>query len=197
MDAVDAIYGRRAIRDFTADTPPREEVEALIEAATLAPNGMNRQPWSFVVAVGRPLLAGWSERAKAYFAAQSGTALHGFREHLASPEFNIFYNAPALVVICATDGDPMSLKDCCLAAENLMLAAHDRGMGTCWIGFSEPWLDSPEGRREVGIPIGHAAIAPIILGYPTSTPPRPHRNPPAVRWLGAAPASPAATTMRV
>ena len=194
MDAVDAIYGRRAIRDFTAVAPPREEVEALIEAAVQAPNGMNRQPWAFIVAAGRPLLAGWSDKAKAYFAAQAGTALHGFREHLASPEFNIFYNAPALALICATDGDLMSLKDCCLAAENLMLAAHDRGMGTCWIGFAEPWLGSPEGRRELGIPEGHTPVAPIILGYPTAAPPRPHRNPPAVRWLGMTPADARATT---
>jgi nitroreductase len=184
MDAIDAIYTRRAIRDFTAAAPPREEVDALIEAAIQAPNGMNRQPWAFVVAEGRELLAGWSARAKAHFAAVTpATALHGFHEHLAAPDFNIFYNAPVLVVICATDADLMSLKDCCLAAENLMLAAHDRGLGTCWIGFSEPWLASPEGRAAAGIPPGHVPVAPIILGRASSTPPRPHRNPPDIRWV--------------
>ena len=184
MDAVDVIYNRRAIRDFTDDCPPREEVETLIAAAVQAPSGMNRQPWAFVVASGRPLLAKWSAKAKAFFADQAeGSALHGFREHLESPEFNIFYNAPMLVVICATDADPMSLKDCCLAAENLMLAAQDRGLGTCWIGFAEPWLTSAEGRAALDLPVGHFPIAPIILGRPASTPPRPHRNAPKVGWI--------------
>lgn len=190
MDAVDVIYARRAVRDFTAAIPPREEVEALIEAAIQAPNGMNRQPWAFVVAEGRELLAVWSRKAKDYFAAVSpASALHGFREHLAAADFNIFYNAPLLVLICATDDDLMSLKDCCLAAENLMLAAHDRGFGTCWIGFSEPWLASPEGRAAAGIPAGHIPVAPIILGRASSTPPRPPRNPPAIRWVTRAMAS--------
>jgi len=190
MDAVDAIYSRRAIRDFTGTAPPREDVRALIDAAIQAPNGMNRQPWAFVVAEGRPLLADWSARAKANFAAVSpDSALHGFREHLAAPDFNIFYNAPWLVVICATDADLMSLKDACLAAENLMLAAHDRGYGTCWIGFAEPWLGSPEGRAAASIPEGWSPIAPIILGQPASTPPRPHRNRPVIRWVAPALAS--------
>ena len=190
MDAVDAIYTRRAIRDFTSAAAPREEVEALIEAAIQAPNGMNRQPWAFVVAEGRELLAEWSARAKAHFAAIAPEgALHGFREHLAAAEFNIFYNAPLLVVICATDQDLMSLKDCCLAAENLMLAAHDRGFGACWIGFAEPWLASPQGRAAAGIPEGHVPVAPIILGRPASTPPRPPRNPPVIHWVNRAMAS--------
>lgn len=156
----------------------------MIAAAIQAPNGMNRQPWSFVVAAGRPLLAKWSARAKTFFAERAGaSALHGFREHLQSTEFNIFYNAPMLVVICATDADLMSLKDCCLAAENLMLAAHDRGYGACWIGFAEPWLASGEGRAALDLPEGHVPVAPIILGRPASSPPRPPRNAPQVRWI--------------
>jgi nitroreductase len=187
VDAVDAIYGRRAIRDFTDAVPPREEVGALVDAAIQAPSGMNRQPWAFTVVSGRALLADWSAKAKAYLLAslEPGSALHDARQHLDAPDFNIFYNAPLLVVICATDSDPMSLKDCCLAAENLMLAAYDRGMGTCWIGFSESWLASPEGRTALGIPADHVPVAPIILGRPTHSPPRPHRTPAAVRWIEA------------
>jgi nitroreductase len=186
MDAVDAIYGRRAIRDFTEASVPHEEISALIDAAIQAPSGVNLQPWSFTVVSGRSILARWSERAKAQLLKAEGEPLHGLREHLTNVDFNIFYNAPHLVLICATDAQPMSSKDCCLAAENLMLAAYDRGIGTCWIGFSEAWLSSDEGRTEVGIPRGHVPVAPIILGRPASTPPRPHRNPAAVRWIEVA-----------
>jgi len=189
MDAVDAIYGRRSIRDFTAAEIPRDEIEALIEAAMQAPNGVNRQPWAFVVASGRERLARWSRLAKAQLLKLESGPLAGLRDRLATETFNIFYNAPTLIVICATDSELMSLKDCCLAAENLMLAAHDRGLGTCWIGFSEAWLGSEEGRAELGIRPEHVPVAPIILGRPAATPPKPHRNPPIVRWIEMATAA--------
>ena len=182
-DAVDAIYGRRAVRNFTGAAIPQEEIAALIDAAIQAPNGMNRQPWSFVVASGRPTLARWSTRAKSHLLQHETTPLGELREALNSADFNIFYNAPHLVLICATDSAPMSLKDCCLAAENLMLAAHDRGMGTCWIGLAETWLSSADGKAELGVPADQAPVAPIILGRPASTPPRPHRDAAKVRWI--------------
>jgi nitroreductase len=47
MDAVNATYGRGAIRNFTDAAIPQEEIAALIDAAIQAPSGMNRQPWSF------------------------------------------------------------------------------------------------------------------------------------------------------
>ncbi|HXQ45274.1 MAG TPA: nitroreductase family protein [Caulobacteraceae bacterium] len=185
MDAVDAIFGRRAIRNFTSQVPPRAEIEALIEAAVQAPNGMNRQPWAFVVVEDKAALARFSIAAKAHLmqTMAQGSPLHAHRGQLVSDDFNIFYNAPVLVVICATDPDPMSAKDCCLAAENLMLAAHDRRLGTCWIGFAEAWLNSSEGKQALAVPEGHTVVAPIILGHPAETPARPHRNTPAVRWV--------------
>ncbi|HVM99295.1 MAG TPA: nitroreductase family protein [Caulobacteraceae bacterium] len=188
MDAVDAIYGRRSIRDYAVAAPPREEIEALIEAAIQAPNGVNLQPWTFAVICGRPILAEWSRLAKAHILG-SGVALPGgLADVLKDEAFDIFYNAPALVVICATNADPMSVKDCCLAAANLMLAAHDRGLGTCWIGFSEGWLASTEGRARLGVPDGCVPVAPIILGRPVSLPPRPGRRPAEIRWIETAPA---------
>jgi nitroreductase len=184
MDAVDAIYGRRAIREFKDAPIAREEINGLIEAAIQAPSGVNRQPWSFVVVEGRPTLARWSKLAKTHLLQSGALAEPGLREHLTSQDFNMFYNAPVLVVICATDADQMSMKDCCLAAQNLMLAAHDRGMGSCWIGFSEAWLGSAEGKAELGVPSNYVPVAPIILGRPAFSPPRPHRNPAVVHWIG-------------
>ena len=185
MDAVNSIYHRRAIRDFKTAEPTHEEINALIDAAIQAPSGVNRQPWSFFVVTGRDLLERCSTAAKAHLlgALTGQPLLEGFRGHLTSPEFNIFYNAPVLLIICATDPDLMSLKDCCLAAQNLMLAAHDRGMGACWIGFSEAWLNSPGGKAALGIPESFTPVAPIILGTPASRPDRPHRNPPDIHWV--------------
>src|SRR5208282_4925511 len=92
-----------------------------------------------------------------------------FRARLSSASYNIFYNAPIVIVICATESDTFAYQDCCLAAENLMLAAHANGLGSCWIGFAEAWLDQQAGKMALGIPAHYRPIAPIIVGVPRAT----------------------------
>ncbi len=185
MNIMDAIYQRRAIREYTDAPVDQELLRTVIAAAIQAPSAMNRQPWSFVVVTNRAVLDRCAQRAKAHALASLSANRHlaGYREHLASPTFNIFYNAPALIVICATEPDPMAQRDCCLAAENLMLAAHGHGLGTCWIGFAEFWLNEAEGKNELKILAKHPPVAPIIIGYPRGVHPAPLRREPHITWI--------------
>lgn len=183
MQLLDAIQQRRSIRDYHPKLPSNALIEAVIMDAIHAPNSMNRQAWSFLVIRGRTRLARYSQEAIAALGASIPAALRGL---VASPGFNIFYNAPALILICATQRDPMVAHDCCLAAQTLMLAAPERGLGTCWIGFAEAWLATPQARQELGIANDQLPIAPIIIGYPQTIPPPTPRQQPAIRWLGEA-----------
>ena len=190
MDIMQAIYGRRAIRQFKPEAPSNELIAGVIGDAIQAPNSINRQAWSFVVIQGRDRLAAYSQQAKATaLAALPRAETSELRGFLEAADFDIFYDAPALVVVCATLNDPMVLQDCCLAAQTLMLAAHAKGLGTCWIGFAEGWLNVPETKQELGIPLGHVAVAPIIIGYPREVPKPPGRRVPAITWIGQ-PAAP-------
>lgn len=85
-----------------------------------------------------------------------------------------------LIVICARDGGPYVQADCWLAAENLMLAACDAGLGTCCIGFAIPVLNTVELKAELRIPADTAAVAPIIVGYPSGPVDAPARAEPRV-----------------
>ena len=76
----------------------------------------------------------------------AGLLSHHFQELLSDPKFDIFYHAPVLIVISSTAESPWAVENCSLAAENLMLAARARGLGTCWIGFAQAWLATPEGK---------------------------------------------------
>jgi nitroreductase len=177
VELTEAIYERRAVRDYIDEPVSDAELNAAIDAAVQAPSGMNRQPWSFVVVSGRQALERLSTEAKAHLLKSLDPGLIGARDHLTAADFNIFYNAPTLVLVCATAPDPMAVKDCCLAAQNLMLAARERGLGTCWIGFAEGWLNTPPGKAALGIPESCTVVAPIILGhakaFPEATPRRP------------------------
>lgn len=186
MDVLTAIRARRAVRDYRDAPVAADLIASLIDAAIWAPSGINLQPWSFVVADQAETLAAWSDRAKALFQASAADhpELAGLRTMLAAPGFNIFYNAPALIVVCATTPDEMALKDCCLAAENLMLAATALGLGSCWIGLSEAWLNTDEGKAALGIPPAYKPVAPIIVGYAKGELPATSRRAAEVRHAG-------------
>ena len=75
-----------------------------------------------------------------------------FRTLLDTPDFHIFYHAPVLILISVIGEGPWIVEDCSLAAENLMLAAYAEGLGTCWIGFAQGFLNTPEGKKVLGLP---------------------------------------------
>ena len=176
MDLMDALRGRRTIRDYTAETVAPTLVSELIDAAILAPSAMNLQPWAFAVIEGAERLAGLSARAKRAMLATlpDDPALAKLRGHLEDPSFQMFYHAPVLLVVCATSDEAQAKEDACLAAQNLMLAAHGRGLGTGWIGLARSWLDGAEVKAELGIPADWSVVAPLIVGHPKAeVPPTP------------------------
>ena len=185
MDVLEAIYQRRATRSFTSEAVDRQIVESLIDAAIHAPNAMDRQRWAFVAITDRALLARISTEAKALTLGFIGSnpRLAEFRQMLSTPDLNIFYDAPTLIVICGTEDDRFVEQDCCLAAQNLLLAAYAKGLGTCWIGFAEAWLNQPQAKERLRIPAAYKPIAPIILGYPQSHPATPPRHLPEIIWI--------------
>jgi nitroreductase len=184
MDIRDAIYSRRAVRDFTTESVDENTLKGLIDAAVQAPSAVNQQPWRFTVVRDQKTLAHISGESKAYMLRTSPAALASphFQTILNDPDFNIFYHAPALIVISATDG-PWIVEDCALAAENLMLAACAAGLGTCWIGFAQGWLATADGKSTLKLPESLVPVAPIIIGHPKSAVPAVPRKPAVIDWL--------------
>lgn len=187
MELLEAIKGRRSVREYT-DAPVGDTLlRELIEAAIQAPSAINQQPWCFVVVREPSLLAHISDQAKAHLLKASlGAPAHPFRDMLNDPKFHIFYHAPVLVVIAAAQPTDWAVEDCALAAQNLMLAAHEAGLGTCWIGFAQHWLTTADGKESVGLPLAYVPVAPIIIGHPRRKPAAVPRKAPNIRWLEAA-----------
>lgn len=180
MDVIEAIYHRRSVRGFTADAVPSVVIDDLVSAAVQAPSAMNLQPWAFLITEGRTTLSEFSERAKRHLleTMTPDSPIFHYRDQLSDPEFDIFYGASVLVVIAATTDAAQCAEDCCLAAQNLMLAAHAMGLGTCCIGFARPWLNLGETKAELGIPPPYSPIIPIVVGYPKfAAPPVPRKTP--------------------
>ena len=186
MDLMEAIYHRRAVRAYTDRPVEPATVMELLRAAVQAPSGRNEQPWEFGVFQGRQRLEEFSARAKHHLVQslppffEAHPEIESYAEH----HRNIFHGAGTLIVIYAVDNRNHNAQDCCLAAQNLMLAAQGLGLGTCPIAHARRWLNLPDVKSELGIPQNLVAIFSVVVGYPAGKPPDPpRREPEVVSWL--------------
>jgi len=186
MEILDAIRRRRAVRDYKPDPVPPPALQQLISAANWAPSAMNEQPWHYTVVTDRALMGEISRQAKSAMLTQLDSMPRSghFRDLLNDAHYNIFYNAPLLIAISAPADRQWCVEDCAMAAQNMMLAALDLGLGSCWIGFAQTWLNTAEGLRALGLPSSQRVVAPIILGYPKAQSPSVPRKSPAANWIG-------------
>lgn len=161
LTALDTIFIRRSVRGYAPGKIAKPTIRALLDAAVQAPTAMHVEPWAFVIVQDEAMLKRVSEAAKASW-TESGAPYRG----LADPDFDVFYDAGTLIVICARPESPFVVADCWLAAENLMLAACALGLGTCCIGSAIPALNEPEIKSALAIPDDVQAVAPIVVGVP-------------------------------
>ncbi|MDD5305344.1 MAG: nitroreductase family protein [Elusimicrobia bacterium] len=184
LSVMDAIYERRSVRSYLPKTVDRALVRNLLDAAVQAPTAVHEEPWAFVVIQDPGTLKRLSDAAlKTLQDREHGVQLPGAgSRHFQLPE-NVFYDAGTLIVIYGKPLGPFVAADCWLAAENLMLAARAIGLGTCVVGLSVAALNAPEWKKELKVPDGMTAYAPIIVGVPSGdTPATGRREPEVLAW---------------
>jgi len=160
MSVLDTIRERYSVRKYKADEVSGEDLKAVLEAARLSQSAKNLQEWRFVV-VRDP-------RTR----KQLVPACRG-QEFVAE--------APVVLACCGTNVDYVMAcgqhaysLDVAIAMENMSLAAHERGLGTCWMGsFYEDKVKAILGIPEVGIRI----VGMMVLGHPATNAPPKNRRP--------------------
>ncbi len=181
------IKTRRSVREYL-DTPLSEEtIKKIIDAGRYAPSGLNLQPWRFVVVQNKVMLKKLSGYAQPILVknleGRKDTGAVNFLKRLQDKNFNLFYNAPVLILVIGSKNNALTDYDCSMCAENMMLAAHSLGIGSCWIGGASVIQQSEELMAELKIPQNYKIIAPLIFGYPRTTPPTPEKREPVIFWM--------------
>ena len=117
MDTMEAILTRRSVKRYRPDPVPDGLIDRIVEAGLYAASGMNRQS---------PILIAVTDK--------------GLRDRLSAMNARIlgmrtdpFYGAPAVIAVLADRSIPTAVYDGSLAIGNMMLAAHELGLGSCWI----------------------------------------------------------------
>jgi nitroreductase len=153
METLKSIHTRRSIREYKTQPVPDELIQELLEAAMQAPSAGNQQPWHFLLVTDRKLLSKMAE---------------------ALPFGKMLADAPLGIVVCADleleKYAGFWVQDCSNATMNLLLAAHDLGLGAVWVGV-HPLEDRVSNLRTIlGLPASVIPLNVIPLGYPASTP---------------------------
>ena len=170
---------RRSIRKYLDQPVEMDLLKDIIRESTLAPSAGNQQPWKFIIVQNPDVLQKISEDCKeillARIAANPNDYAKKYEHMLQNDTFNIFYNAPCLVLILGERHVKNLLFDCTLAASYLMMSAAAKGLGTCWVNFARE-LTNLALLEQIGVPENHTIVAPIIVGYPAIVPPPPKRK---------------------
>lgn len=171
---------RRAVRHFDQRDVPERVISEIIDEVCMAPSAGNGQPWRFVIIRSREMIRRLSDESKAAFIEDiekyPDAGVKKYEELLRFPDFNVFYNAPCLVLITGESSVRSLYVDCALAAAYFMFSAAARGLGTCWVDLGGN-IHNPKTRKELGLTPAHRIVAPIIIGYPTLVPEMSKREP--------------------
>ncbi len=169
MDVFTAIIERRSIRRFTDEPVRREQLEKLVEAARWAPTAGNLQPWRFVVVTATVVKEALAAAAGGQRFVAAAPAVIGVA---AVPPASARYGARGRELYC--------LQDTAAAVQNILLAAYEMGLGTCWVGaFDEAGVG-----RALELDADERPVALIPVGVPAKTA-KSSRRPAAevTRWM--------------
>ena len=148
MDAMEIILTRRSIRKYTEQPVSGKVLKELLEAAMCAPSAGNRQPWCFVVINDRKIL----DDIPNYH-----------------PYAQMLKEAPAAILVCCDSDLQMGdygVQDCSAATQNILLAAHAKGLGAVWLGVHPTEARVTDIKRLLNLPENIIPISLISVGYP-------------------------------
>jgi len=190
MDVLEAIKGRRSIGRTSDEEPPREDIEALLDAAVEAPNHRNNQPWRFIVLTGKAredlgnaMADGLSARLVDVDAEKATALVNGER---GKP-----LRAPVVIAVASKRSeDPRihpleDMQACSAAIQNMLLAAHARGLAAQWRtrgAVADPVVKSHLGLNAEDEIAGFIYVGYAADGFETMLKPRVRESAEFTEW---------------
>ena len=174
------IMERRSIRKYKTDPVPREMMDVILRCGINAPSAMNGQPWEVRVVDNAEFIDGMTK-----LFVESVKDDERMSKMVQDAEFkNMFRNAPAVIFVAGKDGE--GKFDCGLLSENIMLAVHAMGLGTCCLGSPIPFMKSDvaaDYMKRLDFSEGYELYYAIAIGYPDESPEAKPRDASKVRYV--------------
>ncbi|RPI37030.1 MAG: 4Fe-4S dicluster domain-containing protein [Nitrospiraceae bacterium] len=191
---VQLMASRRSCRCFTNKPVDRAMLEDLVKIGITAPSGTNSQSWTFTILPTRKAVTSFAEQIASYFkrlnTAAEKTMLRLFLKLIGKGELDayfhsyyrkvkealeewhgsgkdrLFHGSTAAILVGSKPGASCPAEDALLATQNILLAAHSMGLGSCLIGYAVAAMKKePSIQQSIGIPPEEEIHAVIALGY--------------------------------
>lgn len=166
MNTLDAIKERRSVRGFKEDAQISDEnLNEILSAAMYAPLAMNRVLWHFSAVQSREILGEIAEKTIALLRKDNSEHI---KMRLAMPSFSPYYGAPTVIFVFGDKANIYSESNCGAAMQNMLLAAKELGIDSCWVDMTNGFLKSDGGRgilEKIGMPAGYDLVGCVALGY--------------------------------
>ena len=185
MNTFDAIITRRSTRSYNPDAIEQDKLEKVIEAGRFAPSGGNSQTNHFLVVQDKVVLEKLATLAEEAFAKMEVTekTYSSLKTSILLSKkggYVFHYNAPVLIIVANQKNYGNNMADCAVAVENMMIAANELDLGSCWINQIH-WLTEDEKilsyLRELGLKENERVYASLVVGYAKSPDGLPSRKP--------------------
>lgn len=153
-ETLKVLESRRSCRAYKPELIEEEKLQAIIKAGTYAATGMGKQSPIIIAVTNKEM----RDRLSAMNARIMGQG----------EGFDPFYGAPELLIVLANKNVPTYIYDGSLVMGNLMNAAADLGVGSCWIHRAKEEFESEEGKeilKSLGIEGDYEGIGHLVLGY--------------------------------
>jgi F420 biosynthesis protein FbiB-like protein len=181
-DLFEVVKQRRSIRKYLPRSVQKEVILEVLEAAGCAPSAHNSQPWRFIILQDTPTKLRLAEAMAEAWAKDLQKDGIKVESNKRTERVERFATAPVLILACLTVVDlrkfPDSERQMCerdlavqsfgAALQNLLLAAHAKGIGACW--FCAPAFCKETVRKILKIPDIIEPQAFVIMGYPAEKP---------------------------
>jgi nitroreductase len=164
---LDLVKSRYSARGYTSQKVDRETLDYIIESARLSPSACNKQPWRFVVVDDPDLISEICKKGLSAPVSNAWACTAPVIIALGVAFSPVVHTAGKLV-----KGIDYRLLDAGIAGEHICLAASEKGLGTCWIGWFKPKVV----KKILGIPSSVKLVSLITLGYPEEQEDTPEKN---------------------
>lgn len=164
-DLLELMKTRRSVRKYKPDMIPQDVLDRIIIAGTYSATGRNLQS---------PIIIAVTNKEMRDKISEMNRKIGGWAEG-----FDPFYGAPVILIVLADKSCPTYIYDGSLVMGNLMLAAHNEGVGSCWIHRAKEEFESEEGKeilRSLGIEGEYEGIGHCALGYTEGEYPEGHER---------------------
>jgi len=179
-DTIRSIVERRSIRRFKQEQITDGELNLIVLAGSYAPCAGGRQSPIMVVLQNGNIISRLGN-INAQIFSRNRNAIKGVvsneQPSIADDDkiLNAFYNAPTVITVFAPKAYPYGVQDGSVLIENMMVAAHSLGIGSCFIARAAETFETNEGKeiiKDWNISDDYVAIGCCILGYPEKNPPQ-------------------------